>query len=391
MRRAEPVLICALSARSLAQSARAAGFAPVVLDAFADLDTRDAAAAWQRVPVDRRWRLRRRPLLAAAAKLAPPPTPLVWGSGFERLPGLLAELAADRELWGNDALRVRRVKDPLGFAAVAARLGITHPDISMRRPADSRGWLCKRAGAAGGGHVRTAAGRAPSGRGWYWQRRATGRPVSALILGAAGWEPVLGCSEQWCAPRPGRRFRFAGAAAPSRLSGLAREQLEAAATALSRHFGLIGLCSIDALVDGDTVTVLEVNPRPGAALDAAAGALGLNLFKAHVAACRCNVGIPPPPPVGTAGSLIVYAERPTVVPVGFEWPAWAADRSPPGTRIARHGPICTVLARGRDIAAVRDLLAGRAGDIRSRLDDTGFSVARLPIPGPEACWPAEQR
>src|SRR4051794_41509749 len=265
MRRAEPVLICALSARSLAQSARAAGFAPVVLDAFADLDTRDAAVAWQRVPVDRRWRLRRRPLLAAAARLAPPPIPLVWGSGFERLPGVLAELAAGRELWGNDALRVRGVKAPLGFAAVATRLGIVHPEIGMRRPADSRGWLCKRAGAAGGGHVRAAAGRAPSGRGWYWQRRATGRPVSALVLGAAGWERVLGCSEQWCAPKPGRRFRFAGAAAPSRLSGLARERLEAAATALSRHFGLIGFCRIDAVGGGGTGAGLGGNPPPGGA------------------------------------------------------------------------------------------------------------------------------
>ena len=55
----ERVLICALSGRALAQAARAAGFAPIVLDAFGDLDTRAVAEAWQRVPVDGRWRFHR--------------------------------------------------------------------------------------------------------------------------------------------------------------------------------------------------------------------------------------------------------------------------------------------------------------------------------------------
>ena len=357
MRPAEPVLICALSARSLAQSARAAGFAPIVLDAFGDLDTREAAAAWQRVPVDRHWRLRRRPLLAAAARLAPPPIPLVWGSGFERLPGVLAELAAGRELWGNDGAKVRRVKDPLELAAAAAGLGIGHPEVRLNRPTDSRGWLCKRVGGAGGGHVRTATSRAPSGRGWYWQRHAPGRPVSALTVGASGTAQILGYSEQWSAPLPKRRFRFAGAAAPAMLSARARTGLEAAAIGLAEHFGLIGLCSVDALVDGDAVTVLEINPRPGAALDAVAGALGLNLFEVHVAACRHGRIADPARPSGAAGSVIVYAGRPVQVPIDFRWAAWAADRSPPGTRIGRHGPICTVQAQGRDVAEVRDLLA----------------------------------
>ena len=262
----------------------------------------------------------------------------------------------------------------------------------MRRPADSRGWLCKRAGAAGGGHVRTAAGRAPSGRGWYWQRRAAGRPVSALVLGAAGSVRVLGCSEQWSAPMPGRRFRFAGAAAPSRLSGLARERLEAAATALSRHFGLIGLCSVDALVDGDTVTVLEVNPRPGAALDAAAGALGLNLFKAP-----CG-GLPAwrrhrhrPPPVGTAGSLIVYAERPTVVPSdssGRPGPPTAA-RPAPGSRVTAQSAPCWPGAATSPPSAI-SWQVGPATFAAGWMTLV-ISAARHLMPGSEAQLPAEQR
>ena len=152
MPRPEPVLICALSGRALAQAARAAGFAPIVLDAFGDLDTRDAAERWLRVPVDRRWIFRRRPLLAAAARLAPAPIPLIWGSGFERATALLAELAAGRPIWGNLPAVVRAVKDPFAFAAALRRSGHRPSrDPRSTRPKDPDGWLCKRAGGAGGG------------------------------------------------------------------------------------------------------------------------------------------------------------------------------------------------------------------------------------------------
>jgi predicted ATP-grasp superfamily ATP-dependent carboligase len=361
MPQAEPVLICALSGRALAQAARAAGFAPIVLDAFGDLDTRHAATGWLRVPVDQRWRLRRGPLLAAAARLAPGPIPLVWGSGFERATALLTELAEGRPLWGNTPAVVRSVKDPFAFAAALQRLGLAHPEIRDRPPASLDGWLCKRAGGAGGGHVRAAGSRAPHGRGWYWQWRAGGRPVSALMLGSH----VLGLSEQWAAPRRGQRFRYAGAVTPAGLAPRARDRLLEAATRLAAHFALRGLGSVDALVAGDEVTVLEVNPRPGATLDIFRG--GLELFRCHVDGCR-GLAVAPSPSAGSAaGSLIVYADRTIRVMPGFLWPAWAADRTPVGTLIRSGGPICTVLAESGDPASARELLHARACAIQESL------------------------
>ena len=47
----ERILICAISGRALAQSARAGGFVPVVLDRFGDDDTRLLAAACDRIAV----------------------------------------------------------------------------------------------------------------------------------------------------------------------------------------------------------------------------------------------------------------------------------------------------------------------------------------------------
>jgi predicted ATP-grasp superfamily ATP-dependent carboligase len=330
-----------------------------VLDAFGDLDTREVAAAWRRVPVDGQWRFRSGALLAAAAALAPPSVPLVWGSGFERAPGLLARLAAGRPLWGTDPGVVRAVKDPVRFAAVARALGIRHPEVRTAPPDDWRGWLCKRAGAAGGGHVRQATARLPRGRGWYWQREVPGRAVSALVAADGSTAGTLGTSEQWTAPSPGRRYRFAGALAPARLSSTAHERLCTAAVSLAERHGIRGLASVDALVQGDEVIVLELNPRPGASLEAYERAHGANLFRIHHQACAGRLAAALPPVRAVAGAAIVHADRQGRIPADFPWPGFAADRTPGGTTLRAGAPVCTVLAEAGDAAAVRALLAAR--------------------------------
>ena len=369
MRRPEPVLICALSGRALAQAARAAGFAPIVLDAFGDLDTREVAAAWRRIPFNRHWVPRRRLLLAAAARLAPPPIPLVWGSGFERAPALLEELAAGRELWGNDAGIVRAAKDPQAFAAAARSLGVPHPEVCLAPPRPAAGWLSKRAGAAGGGHVRTAGRRAPRGRGWYWQRRARGQPHSALVIGNGRAARMLALGRQLLAPAASRPFRFGGTLAPAAVADAVCQRAIEAASALAGRYAGRGLASVDLLVNGDEIAVLELNPRPGASLDAYRRALTLDLFAAHVAACRGGELPAPPETRIAAGSLIVHARRKVVVPERFSWPDWTADRSPPGTRIRAGGPVCTVLAEDADRHSVEQRLRARTEWVLSACAD----------------------
>ena len=359
----EPVLICGLSGRALARSARAAGYAPIVLDAFGDLDTRAVAEAWARIPIDRRWRFSRPALLAGATRLAPPPIPLVWGSGFERRTDLLRELQAGRPGWGMPAAAVRALKEPWRFARLAQALGIAHPDIRPTPPADPAGWLVKRHGAAGGGHVRRATARPPAGRGWYWQRLTRGRPVSALVQGNGGDARVLAFSEQWTTPRgtaawSDARYRFAGAVAPATLTPAAAARLDGWAAALGRQGGLVGLASVDALVAGDTVSVLEINPRPGASLDAYELALGINLFRLHREGCAGRLA-PALVPEQAGGSAIVYATRALRAPAGFAWPDSTADRTPDGTVLAVGAPVCTVLAAAGSAMAVRRLLAER--------------------------------
>ena len=150
------------------------------------------------------------------------------------------------------------------------------------------------------------AGESRRGRGWYWQRWYGGEPVSALVVANGENARVVAVGQQLVAPGRGRPFRFGGVLTPADISAVARHALEHAALRLAVHYRLRGLASVDALVAGDAITVLELNPRPGGSLDAHAAALGANLFALHVAACRAG-SLPEPM---MADALRGVADRP---------------------------------------------------------------------------------
>jgi predicted ATP-grasp superfamily ATP-dependent carboligase len=366
----KPVLIVGLSGRALAASARRAGYGPIVLDAFDDLDTQACALASERVPIDDAWSFDEGSLLAAAQHLAPPPVPLVWCSGFERATGLLEKLARGRTLYGNDAATATRIKDPFAFAARLAELGIAHPEIRRDPTDDAESWLIKRAGGAGGAHIRPATLGAPASEDEYYQRRVPGTPISAMILGDGVRARALSFSEQWADPAPDERpFRFSGCAVPAVLPSVEMStRLARAAETVAASYALRGLGSVDFVIDRDRFHLLEVNPRPGASLDACERAHGASLFEAHVRACQGDLGGSLPPLSRAAASAIVYARRELIVPHGMDWPAWAADRGQDGTVIFPGHPVCTVFGEGVDASEARRQALRRVEEMLAYLD-----------------------
>ena len=357
-RRPEPVLICALSGRALAQSARAAGFAPIVLDAFGDLDTRAAAERWRRVPVDRRWRLRR-----GAAAGAPRRG---WRRRRSRWSGAPASSARPALLararrgpascWGNRAGHGARGQGPVRLRrrCRAARHRRT-PRSAPTRPRDRDGWLCKRA-------RRRRRRACPPGR-----SAAAARP--RLVLAAPGARPArLGPARRRrparraCWPSAsngsdagsGRRFRFAGAAGAGR-----RCSPTAAAPARGGRDGLGRGTTACAASPASTpwwrptrVTVLEVNPRPGASLDAyELGPRRPTCSASHVAACRGRLPARWPARHGAAAGLAdrLRRPRPRACRPGVRLAGLGRPTArPPGHRGSRRGgPICTVRGRGQ--------------------------------------------
>jgi predicted ATP-grasp superfamily ATP-dependent carboligase len=359
---AASLLVAAISARSLAQSARRAGFVPLAVDFFADSDTQAAAHACRKLRGDIGRGFHADALLAALETLAQrAPSPvlgLVYGAGFEDRPHLL-RLAAERwPILGNDAATIESIKAPARFFAALDRLRIAHPAISMTRPERTTGWLAKKIGGAGGSHILPArlAGRKS---GFYYQEQVAGRPVSALFVGNGTEARVLGFSEQWTAPSRRGLWRYGGAVRPAALAAGTARQMVAAVKRVTGEFGLKGLGSADFLVDGETALLLEVNPRPGATLDIFdAGATPL--LELHL--CAIREGELPPRVLrleGAMASAIVYAKRGGAAPPGMVWPAWTADRPGRSEWIDKDRPICTVLARSGTTSQAKRLIKER--------------------------------
>jgi predicted ATP-grasp superfamily ATP-dependent carboligase len=356
-----PFLIAAVSGRALAASAARAGHPVVVLDLFADSDTCAAACAVRDVSQRRRLAFSARRLLAQADELAPAGAcaGVVAGSGFEMRPGLLAKLCTGRTLHGNAPTVVRAIKHPQRFFRLLDDLGVRHPEVSLAAPFSRSGWLVKRVGGAGGGHIRPArdaGARLPTlSRVHYFQRVVAGRSMSVLFVADGARFRIIGYNDLWHAGVRGADAPFLyggalGAAVPgTRIAaqvGVALERLVSAT-------GLVGLNGLDFIVDEhEHVQVLEINPRPTATLDLYDADCDGGLFEWHLSACR---GVLPRAVQRTGiarATAVVYAAQPLRVPDDLVWPEWASDRPRPGIWISLGAPVCTVRAEagGRETA-----------------------------------------
>ena len=366
-----PFAVVALSGRALAASGAKAGYRVVVFDIFDDLDTRACADRTCKVPGSVATGFDADALVSLVGQAAPSSAGFVYGSGLESRPALLAALSGRSQCIGNAADVVRRIKDPGWFFALLRRLGVPHPETSLRRPDDPGGWLIKRIGAAGGAHIRDAAEVDGTAVGYY-QRGVSGRPVSALFVADGRTAHVLGFSEQWSAARsPASPFRFGGAAVPTAVPAAVRADMTAAVEAVSAAAGLVGINSADMLVHEKGFYLLEVNPRPGATVDIFDRWLNMSVFHLHVEAVGGRLPKDPLPAAGAFASAIVYADRDVVVSPATAWPSWAADLPEAATRIREGEPVCTVLAAAHDLETAKAVACRRGDEIRAALPPAG--------------------
>lgn len=365
------VLIVAYSARALAQSARRAGYVPLVADAFGDLDTQDAAEHFVQLPHALQRGFDAKTLIPAldalAAKAASAPIGLVTGSGFEDRPRLLHRLDQRFGLLGTPASEVRDIKHAAGFAQLCQRLAIPHPEVSLTPPERLDGWLSKRTGGTGGGHVRHAADTDEATKRRYFQRELRGTSASLFAIFSGQMFYAIP-TRQWCVETPDRPFRYGGAMTVSPASDVAG-QMQNAASKLHKATALGGIISLDFRIVNDTAYLLEVNPRPGATLDLF-DSIAVPLFQSHIDACKGDRFDCPPPVEEARLSAIAYAERPVTVP-NLNWPHWAADRTRSGTIVSSGQPLATLFATastpdaaealGRErLATLQDLIYGHS-------------------------------
>lgn len=368
----EPFLIIAHSARMLAQSIRRGGWQPIALDLFADLDTRLACRAWYRVP-SRDGRFDPEALWETIQTVLAEHQLQGWvyGSGFDTLSNLIGQLARRCPLFGNRAEVARICTRPQEFFPLLDRLAIPYPEISWTAPSATlpqdgngeSGWLVKRGGEGGLG-VSIYQGECSDG---YYQRRLSGRVFTLAFLAGMGRVWWYGFNTLYQADYNARcPFLFAGAINRAWLPAGVAQAVIGYALRLSRALDLCGLHGLDFMLDGDVPRVLELNPRPGAALGLWDTAWPLGLMAAQVRVCRGEqvMGFMPVP---VQGFKIVFAQHEARIPAGWRWPDWCADLTPPGTIVAEGAPVCSVTASGSSVARVEAQLEVRDAWVRRRL------------------------
>jgi predicted ATP-grasp superfamily ATP-dependent carboligase len=357
------IIVMGYSARALASSASHAGFAPLSIDVFSDDDTRAMSLASVKLEGGLSEGLAPGKVARAVQTLAcaHDPIGLVYGAGFEHQSETIAAIANRTRVFGNGADILKRAKEPLVLARVCEANGVRHPAIAFEPPHEPELWLMKRRGGAGGAHIAMAEARSSARPDSYLQRRVGGKSISALFLASEKKAEIIGLSMQWAAPMPDSPFRYGGAAGPVDIDPAQGEEIAHSVAVIASELDLVGLNSADFLVSEDAVWLIEINPRPGATLDVFESN-EVPLFARHIAACEGRL-TPMSPSLAFKAAEIVYAPHDIVVRRRGNWPDWAVDRSPAGTRIAAGDPLCTTLGAGATVDLARACASERARKI----------------------------
>jgi predicted ATP-grasp superfamily ATP-dependent carboligase len=305
----------------------------------------------------------------------------VYGSGFEAQPELLTKIAAKLPLIGNAADTVAAIKTPAVFFAALQQLNIHYPSVCDVLPEQhSTDYLIKFAGGSGGTHISLAD---PQGcllkDHYYYQQKVDGYTVSLLFLANKHDIEVIGFNEQWLSPSAGMPYRYGGAVSHAELLADIQAQLIYAAQQLTRKFGLVGLNSLDAIVEAEGsghVFVLEINPRLSATVDLYS-CTELSLFERHVSACLNKVDLSHDDLNQNAAHqlnrqhnahAIVYAAVEVALIAPVLWPDWVTDTpslSEKGMIISAGEPVCSVFSAADNADTAKKIAQSRVESIQN--------------------------
>lgn len=355
------LLLIAQSARMLAQSAARAGFNACTIDYFADADTRRHAARCLAL-APREQGFDAAELLQAASRIAPG-APLIYGSGIDTRPELVEKLEKSHELLGNPPEILRLAHSPKRFFRLLDELAIAYPDTRFAPPACLQGWLIKPSCGEGGKRVGFAATKRPPPENAYYQRHIPGDAHSALFIADGRQARLVGLNTQWTSGHdPARPFLFGGAVNRADLDSAQQARVEGHVSKLTAALGLVGLNSLDFMLENGEPKVLELNPRPSATMALYDEDYPRGLLVAHIAACWGQ--LPGKQPEGPIRAFkTVYAPQTLSIKAGGNWPDGCADIPMAGAAIPAGQPLCSLQAQSRSRAEVEDLLNTREAEL----------------------------
>jgi len=344
------ILVIAKSGRMLAQFLRDAGIEVVVIDCFADLDTRELAGDFIQVSS-----------LALENIINPVKTLqsrhqlnyVIYGSGFERYCASVRFLESCLTVLGNDSVTFCALQDKIRFFKQLEILGIDYPEVSFFAPPDLSGWLTKPLQGEGGVGV----SRYSSGQGAlkqvYWQRYIDGESLSVLFVADKDKVSIVGFQRQLM--RNGvseQEFVFSGVISETDLPIDCCNLMIDWVTKLATSYQLKGLNSLDFVFRGQQCYVLEINARPTASLQL----YDATVIIAHLTACLGKLDGITYHSAFVRAYKIVFAKSGLQIGRRMDWPDWAMDRSSAESIIGKDDPICSIIARGKSVQQVMDKL-----------------------------------
>jgi len=374
----QTIIIVGASARAAAFSALRAGLSPWCLDLFADEDLK------ARCPVKALDHATYPQCLLTELPKAPP-GPWMYTGGLENHPKLVAELARQRPLWGNDAGVLRKVRDPVRLAETLREAGL--PVLEVRTeppPTDTRDrWLVKPLRGAGGNGIRVWDGSRRIRNDVYYQQFKHGESVSA-VFACGGEEMMFFESSRQLVGVPwlnANRFSYCGSIHRAVISEKVVGSLSEIARLVASRFQLAGLFGIDFIGTNDAAMLVEVNPRYTASMELAEFRTGFTLMHWHQQAFQGSFTTYRHFPRGgpNLGKAIYFAPRSLLFPDDGPWvsatreqPYWSAlpdfaDVPAPGTRIEKGWPVLTFFARGSSDVEVETALRQRATELEELL------------------------
>jgi len=173
---------------------------------------------------------------------------------------------------------------------------------------------------------------------------AGGAPCSVCCLANGREAMAVAVNRQVLRGGSGPEFGFCGSFTP--YHGEKERELAALAERIAAASGCRGTLGVD-FVSGDRITAIEVNPRFQATLDTVEMATGLNLFSAHMAACRGDLPAGRPPCRLVAAREILFAEGDVTIGEGLQrlHPA-IADIPWPGSNFEEGQAVVSVYGWG---------------------------------------------
>lgn len=363
------LIIAAASARSLAQSAVAAGFRVFCVDCFGDEDLRELLEQSGGTYLGKMADFDTWPQLLDSV---PPDIPLLWAGGLENHLPALAEVARSRTLLGLPLYVVRSLRQPeqlttLFDAARSPRVQV--PETQLQGlPAPGR-WLWKPAGTSGGLGVQRLTDElrlqlaGPSRAAGSFQREVDGLPCSVLVAADDRAAQIIGLSLQFSGwpELNASGFRFCGNIGPlelpPRLAAALGDAVQRLRASLQIPRGIFGL---DFLLTAERCWLLEINPRipashwiyetPGEwnAVSFLAQEKPLTAQRQRQTSLRTQ--------------MIVWARRPLTFPQSADVSLSAlgglriADRPAPNAIVPAGVPICSILAEQPRGASADDMV-----------------------------------